>query len=126
MNKAILVSRLLLGLIFFVFGLNFWLGFIPVPPPPDGHASAFMGALYLSGFLTAVKVLEIAGAVALFAKRTALGLVLLGPVVVNILFYDVFLAQAFNPIAVLAGALALFLLYTERSRFLPLLTKGAA
>lgn len=123
MNKATLVARLLLGTIFFVFGLNFWLGFIPVPPPPEGHAADFMGALYLSGFLTVVKVLEVLGALALFAQRTALGLLLLGPVLVNILLYDAFLARAPNPVALLASALALFLLHAQRARFLPLLRK---
>lgn len=126
LEKITLIARLLLGAIFLIFGLNFWLGFIPVPPPPEGHASAYLGALYVSGYLTAVKVLEIAGAIALFAQRTALGLLLLGPVVINILFYDLFLAHSLNPIAVIAAALAVFLLYTERTRFIPLLNKGLA
>lgn len=126
LNHAALVARLLLATIFFVFGLNFWLGCIPVPPPPEGHAAAFMGAIYLSGFLTVVKVIEVLGAVALFAKRTALGLLLLGPVLVNILLYDLFLARALNPVVLVASALALFLLYHQRARFLPLLRKDAS
>jgi putative oxidoreductase len=123
MNKATLAARLLLGTIFFVFGLNFWLSFFPVPPPPEGHAANFMGAIYLSGFLAVVKVIEVLGALALFAKRTALGLLLLGPVLVNILLYDLFLARAPNPVVLLASALALFLLHGQRPRFLPLLRK---
>lgn len=126
MNNAILAARLLLGAIFFVFGLNFWFGFFDVPPPPEGSASAFMSALYGSGFLTAVKVLEVAGGLALLIKRTALGLILLGPVIINILFYDVFLSQTFNPVAVVSAVLALFLLIDERDRFLPLFGKGRA
>lgn len=34
------LTRLLLGLIFTVFGANMWLHFIPVPPPPEGPLRA--------------------------------------------------------------------------------------
>jgi hypothetical protein len=125
MNKAILAARLLLGAIFVFFALNFWFNFVS-NPPHDGDAATFLGVLYTSGFLTAVKVLELAGGLALLAKRTALGLLLLGPVIVNILLFDVFLGKALNPPALLAAALALFLLYAERERFLPLLGKASA
>ena len=43
-------ARLFLGLVFTVFGLNFFLHFIPTPPPPP-RAGAFAGALFASGYL---------------------------------------------------------------------------
>jgi putative oxidoreductase len=119
MNQVILIIRTLLGLAFVVFGLNFFLKFIPMggPPPPEA-AKMFMGAIAPSGFLAAVKVLEIAGGLALLSKRYApLGLVILGPIVVNILFYDVFLAKAFNPIGFAVLAMEIFLIWTYRKNF---------
>ncbi len=122
MKYATLIGRLLLGAIFVIFGLNFWLKFIPVPPPPDGStASAFLGALFVSGYLAAVKALEILGGLLVWSGRfTSLGLLILGPIILNILFFDVFMAKAFNPVSSLAAVLALFLLWANRGRFTPL------
>jgi uncharacterized membrane protein YphA (DoxX/SURF4 family) len=65
-----LLGLLFLGLLFLVFGLNFWLKFIPIPSPEQGSlAAGFMGALYTSGFLTVVKGLEVLGAILLLAGR---------------------------------------------------------
>jgi uncharacterized membrane protein YphA (DoxX/SURF4 family) len=121
MKYAILLARLLLGAIFVVFSLNFWLKFIPMPPLPEGPAGAFMGALFVSGYLAAVKVLELTGGLLVLSGRfTSLGLLILGPIILNILFFDVFMAKAFNPLSSLAAVLALFLLWAHRDRFAPL------
>lgn len=117
MNKAIPVTRNLLGIIFVVFGLNYFLNFIPMPKS-EGLPAQFMGALFVSGFLMIVKVLEIAGGVFLLSKRFApLGLVLLGPIVVNIMLFDIFLAQAFNPLGSLVLVLEVFLVWSYRQNF---------
>jgi uncharacterized membrane protein YphA (DoxX/SURF4 family) len=123
MKAATLIARLLLGAIFIVFSLNFWLHFIPMPPPPpaDTAVGMFMGALFPSGYLTAVKVLELVGGLLVVSGRfTPVGLLVLGPIILNILFFDIFLAKAFNPVSTLAAALALFLLWAHRDRFAPL------
>ena len=123
MKTATLIARLLLAAIFVVFGLNFWLGFIPMPPPPpaDTPVGMFFGAVFATGYLTAVKVLEVLGGALVASGRfTCLGLLILGPIILNILFFDVFLAKAFNPVSTLAAALALFLLWANRERFAPL------
>lgn len=95
MKKLPLIARYLLGLVFVVFGLNFWLKFIDIPSPPAlSPAAAFMGALYGSGFLTLVKVLEIVGGALLLSGRYVnLALLLLGPIVVNIALYHFFLVK---------------------------------
>ena len=119
MNKATLVIRNLLGLAFVVFGLNFFLKFIPMggPTPPEA-ALKFMGAIVPSGFMAFVKVLEIAGGVALLSKRFApVGLVILGPILVNILLYDVFLAKAFNPVGFAVLVMEVFLIWAFRKNF---------
>ena len=81
MKIATLIAGGLLGLVFVVFGLNFFLGFIPIPPAPEGHPAAFMGAMYMTGFLGFVKVLEIIGGVLVAIPKTRnFGLLILGPI----------------------------------------------
>lgn len=109
MKLASTIARLLLGLIFVVFGLNFWLGFIPIPPFPEGsQAGAFMGAMYLTGFLTVVKVLEVVGGLLLLSGRfTNLALAILGPIVINIALFHVFLVGGGYAMPALIGVLSL-------------------
>src|SRR5678816_43576 len=92
MRIVALVARILLGLIFFVFGLNGFLQFIPMGPMPTGLAGQFIGALAQSHYFWVVAALQvIGGALLLINRYVPLGLVLLGPVIVNILCYHVFL-----------------------------------
>ena len=118
MKYAALIARVLLALIFVVFGLNYWLKFLPMPPPPEGLPGQYIGALFGSGYLAAVKVVEVLGGLLMLSKRLApIGLLFLGPVILNILFFDAFLAKAFNPVSTLAAILSLFLLWVYRERF---------
>ncbi len=119
MKNAITAARLLLGIAFVTFGINYWLKFIPMGgPTPPPLAGQFMGALFASGFLALVKALEVAGGLALVSKRFApLGLVILGPIVANIFLYDIFLAKAFNPIGALVLVLEVFLIWAYRKNF---------
>jgi putative oxidoreductase len=122
MKIAIVIARTLLGLIFFVFGLNTFLNFIPMPPPPAGLAADFMKALFVSHYLYAVKCFEISGGLILLSGRfTPLGLTLVGPVIVNILFYDTFLDHSGLLLGIAIAALALFLLWQQRNAFAGLL-----
>lgn len=112
----------LLGLLFLVFGLNFFLKFLPVPPPPAGTpAAAFLGALFGSGYLAFVKVLEIVGGLAVaFPRLRRLGLLLLGPVIVNILAFQVFFTKGAGlsaPPVLAIIVFSLYLLWAERRAF---------
>lgn len=122
LHHTILVARILLGLAFIIFGLNFWLKFMPTPPPPSELADQFIGALFVSGFLAAVKVIEILGGLALLSGRFApLGLTLIGGTLAVITGYDIFLAGKLNPMVLALDALALFLLFAYRKNFHSLL-----
>lgn len=109
MKLASTIARLLLGLLFVVFGLNFWLHFIPIPSPAEGTPAAnFMFAIYGSGYLTFVKVLEVAAGLLLLSGRFVnLALAVLGPIVVNIALYHFFLVQGGYPMSVVLGVLSL-------------------
>ncbi len=121
MKILTIIARSLLGLIFVVFGLNAFLHFIPMPPP-QGLAGDFMKALFASHYFYVVAPLQIAGgALCLLGRFVPLGLTLLGPVIVNILLFHVFLDPAGLPLAVVVGALALFLVWTYRRAFAGLL-----
>ena len=118
MRIAALIARLLLGLIFVVFGLNAFLQFIPMGPPPTGLAGQFIGALFQSHYLWVVAVLQIAGGALLLVNRyVALGLVLLGPVIVNILLYHLLLNPVGMGLAVLVTALWFIVFYAHREAF---------
>lgn len=89
------IARVLLGLIFLVFGLNKFLHFIPVPPP-TGIAGEFMFGLskspYFFPFLAFIEVLS--GALLLSGVMVPLALLLLFPISINILFFHMALAPA--------------------------------
>src|SRR5437867_11145380 len=117
MKILIIIARSLLGLIFVVFGLNAFLNFISMPPP-QGLAGDFMKALFVSHYFYIVAVLQIAGgALCLLGRFVPLGLTLLGPVIVNILLYHIFLEPSGLPLALVVSALALFLLWAHRAAF---------
>ncbi|GAB4135481.1 MAG: hypothetical protein Tsb009_01810 [Planctomycetaceae bacterium] len=113
----VLIDRMLLGTIFVVFGLNGFLGVIPVPKlEPPG--AAFMELMTVSGMIYFIKVLEVIGGALVFRERTTpLGLVLLGPIVVVINLFHLFLAPASSGLGILSGMLWCFLIWSYREHF---------
>lgn len=124
MKYATIAARSILGLLFLVFGAMYF--FNPMEMPlPKGHATAFMGALAGSGYLGAIKIVEfIGGALTLSGRYTPTGLLFLGPVIVNIVFFDLFMLKTLDPAGLVVALLGLFVLYAYRRNFLPLLTCG--
>ena len=120
MKYVIIIARVLLGLVFVIFGSNAFLHFIPMPEM-QGHAGAFIAALASGGYIYVIGLLQVVGGLCLLlgARFVPLGLTLLGPVIVNIVLYHVFLnpdPKGF-PMAILVSALALFLLWIYRFKF---------
>ena len=94
MKIAALIARILLGLVFLVFGLNKFYPFIPQGSLPPGAAGQFMGALLASHYIMAVGAFEVAGGILLLINRyVPLGLCLLAPIIVNILLTGVLLTR---------------------------------
>jgi uncharacterized membrane protein YphA (DoxX/SURF4 family) len=115
---AILVSRLLLGLVFFVFGLNNILHFMKMAPPP-GDAGAFATLLMTHNFMTFVGLLMVIAGLLLFVGRyVPLALVLLGPILVNILlFHLLFMGGAGIQIGAVCTVIEIFLIWAYRLSF---------
>jgi uncharacterized membrane protein YphA (DoxX/SURF4 family) len=117
MKIATIIARVLLGLVFVVFGSNGFLHFIPTPPM-QGHSAAFIGAMADTGYLKVVAALQVAGGlILLIGCYVPLGLTLLGPVIVNILCFHIFIDRSGLPLALVVAALALFLLWRYRTNF---------
>ncbi len=120
MSKLALAAQMLLGLIFFVFGLNGFFEFLAMPEMP-AKAGALMGAFAGTGyFFPVLKITEIvAGALLLLRKFPALALVLLAPIVVQIFLFHAILTPGIQnlvmPILLVAleGYLG-FVVYKER------------
>ena len=119
-------ARILLGLAFFVLGLNGFLHFIP-QPPISGPPADFVGAMLATGYLwPLVKGTEVfAGALLLSGRFVPLALTLLAPVLVNILGFHLFLAPSGLAIPVVILALEVYLAWSYRSTFAPMLAARA-
>jgi hypothetical protein len=120
-------ARLLVGAVFTIFGLNGFLGFIPMPPP-EGIAAAFMGGLGASGyFFPLLKGTEVVAGLLLLGNRfVPLALTVLAPIVVNILAFHLFLAPAGLAVPLIVTAAGIYLAYTEREIFAPVLRARSA
>ena len=118
MKIAILIARLLLGLIAVVFGLNGFLNFLNMGPMPSGLAGQFIGALALSHYFWVVAGLQVVGGALLLVNRfVPLALVLLGPVIVNILLYHLFLNISGIGLAIVVAILWFIVFYGHRQYF---------
>jgi uncharacterized membrane protein YphA (DoxX/SURF4 family) len=126
MSKLPLVARILLGLVFFVFGLNGFFRFIPQPPmsgPPADLMGAFFASHYLFPLIKGTEV--VAGALLLSGRLIPFALTILAPVVVNIVAFHAFLAPSGLPIPIFVLALGVYLAWAYRESFRGVLDANA-
>jgi putative oxidoreductase len=117
MKIAALIARILLGLVFFVFGLNGFLHFIPAQLP-SGMAGQFVLALFQSHYYVVIFGVQLLGGALLLVNRyVPFALTILGPVIVNILCYHLFLFPAGLPLAFVVTILWAFLAYRHSQAF---------
>jgi uncharacterized membrane protein YphA (DoxX/SURF4 family) len=123
------VGRILMGLLFFVTGLNGFLNFLPQPAEamPAG-ALAFNIALVQTGYMLplAMGVQLLAGTLLLVNRFVPLALALLAPVVVNIVAFHVFLAPQGLTVAIVVSALEVALAWAYRDAFRSMLRAARA
>lgn len=121
MKVVVLVCRILLGLMFFVFGLNNILHFIHMPLP-SGDALTWIGILASHHWMNFVgAIMTIAGLLLLVNRFVPLAITLLAPVIVNILLYHALLWPHGVGPAIAALVLELVLVAAYFSSFTPLL-----
>ena len=126
MKIASLICRILLGVMFLVFGLNGFLHFIPMPPP-TGHAAEYFTVLSVTQYMVLVFLLQLVSGVLLLVNRfVPLALTLLAPIIVNILLFHALMAPAGLPLALIATVLWIVTAYSVRPAFAGLLRQRVA
>jgi putative oxidoreductase len=122
MKVATIIARVLLGLMFVVFGANAFLPFLPMPPIPQTLAGDYTRVLFASGYVYVVGALQLIGGLLLLIGRfVPLGLTILGAIIVNILIFHALMAPESFPPAFVVTALEVFLVWRYREAFIPLL-----
>lgn len=123
MKQLPTIAAALLGVAFITFGINFFVPFLPPFPAPEAGSppALFWGAVGATGFMAFVKSLEILGGILVAIPKTRnLGLLVLGPIVVNILAYNIFIAggsAVFQPPVLVVSILSAYLLWAGREKF---------
>ncbi len=118
MKIVTLVSRILLGLLFVVFGLNGFLHFIPQPPQPPGLARDYFMVMISSHYLLLPFALQLVSGLLFLANRyIPFALVLVAPVIVNILMFHVLMLPAAIAPGLAATVFWLVVAYNVRSAF---------
>jgi len=126
MRIAVVIARILMGVIVVFFGLNGFLQFLKAPLP-TGLAGQFLMALFQSHYVWFICAVQIVGGVLLLVNRyVPLALTLLGPVIVNIILYHLLLRLAAAQLAVVVTILWFFLFYRYRANFSGLFVQKAA
>ncbi|MFA8434602.1 MAG: DoxX family membrane protein [Marinifilaceae bacterium] len=121
-KKIILIARIVLGLVLVVFGLNKFIGFMPMPPMPEAASSlmeAFGAAGYIFPMLAIVEI--IVGLMLLINRFVAMALLFLSPLSVNIILFHLALDPAGIGAGVLVFLLNLYLLLANKDKYDPVL-----
>jgi putative oxidoreductase len=118
MKILTIIARILLGLVFVVFGSNAFLHFLPMPPLPQGVTGEYLHAFFASGYVYVIGGFQVIGGLLLLIGRfVALGLTILAAIIVNIWAFHLLMAPEGLPPAVVVTVLELFLIWSYRDRF---------
>ena len=124
-----IAAGIVLGLLFIMASSMYLLKLAPMPKFPEGSPIAlFMGAFGPTGYMTFVKVFELLGGILVTIPRTRnLGLLVLGPIIINILAFHIFITGGeglLDPMLDVIVLLALYLLWLERKAFAGLVNRS--
>ena len=121
MRIVTIVARVLLGLMFTVFGANGFLFFIPTPPIP-GLAGEFMRVVFTSHYLWLISGVQlIAGVLLLIDRYVPIALIMLAAMLVNIWTFHITIMQSGYGMPIVPTVLWLIVAVSERRAFAPLL-----
>jgi uncharacterized membrane protein YphA (DoxX/SURF4 family) len=125
MKIVALIARVLLGLIFVMFGSNVFLHFLPMTTPP-GLAGQFLTVLFVSKFVYMVSVFQLIGGLLLLVNRfVPLALCILGAIIVNILTFHILIAPEGLPLAIVVTVLWFIVFARVRKAFTPIFAARA-
>lgn len=126
MKAVTVLARVLLGLIFIVFGCNGFLHFIHLPPPTSPLAVQYYSSLAITGYLSVVFALEIVGGLLVLSGFfVPLGLTILGPIIVNTLLFHALMAPELLPLPLVCALLEIFLVWRFWANFEPIVRQRA-
>jgi putative oxidoreductase len=127
MKIVVLIARLLLGLIFTVFGLNGFLHFIPAPPSIPGDAGVFFGVLMKTHYVYLTAGVQVIAGVLLLANQyVPLALVMLAGMLANILTFHITMMPQGLLIPIFTTVLWFIVSWSMRERFAPLFARKAS
>jgi putative oxidoreductase len=118
MKILILIARILLGLVFLLFGVIGLFHLAPKPPMPEGLMKQFVDVLETSHYTVIVSAIQVATAVLFLINRfVPLALTLIGPVIVNILLFHILVAPSSIGAGVFVTVCWFIVFYGHRSAF---------
>ena len=96
MKITVLISRLILGFLYLVFGLDYFLHFIPYQPLHTGVTGAFVAGLKGVGyFYPMIKIIQILAGLSLLLNRyPAFAAVVVFPISLNVLLFHTILVPS--------------------------------
>jgi putative oxidoreductase len=127
MKIVTLIVRILLGLIFVVFGSNGFLHFLPMGSLPQGAAGKFLSALFESHYVPIIAAIQVVSGVLLLANRyVPLAITLLGPIIVNILLFHLLMSLSGISVAIVVAIFWAILAVHYRQYFISLFVQRAS
>ncbi|MBX7169816.1 MAG: DoxX family membrane protein [Pyrinomonadaceae bacterium] len=122
MKIAVIIVRVLMGLLFIFGSVTYFLNLIPTPEL-SGNLKTFNDGINASGYLmTLIKSTELVCGIAFVTGRfVPLASVLIAPVIVNILFVHLFLDRTTLPIAIFLVLANIFVAFSNWEKYEPLL-----
>lgn len=126
MNIVVHIARLLLGLVFAVFGLNGFLHYMPTPPTIPGDAGVFIGVLMKTHYIYLTTGVEcIAGLLLLANQYVPLALVLLAGMLINILAFHITMAPESLPLPAVLTVFWFIVAWSVRTNLAPIFARKA-
>jgi len=120
--KVTMGLRILFGVFCLIFGVNKFVGFLPMPAIP-GDGGTLMEIYATSGFMTIIGILEILGGLALLLNKY----VPMALIFMVAIMFNAFIFHALHDMGGIAGSvlgliLSLALVYAYKSRFLSIMS----
>jgi putative oxidoreductase len=125
MKIAVIIIRVLLGAMYLFASISYFANYMPEQPKMTPDQLSFMSGVMASVYLfPLIKITELLCGIMLLIGRTApLAAIIIFPVTLNIFLYHAFLGPKELPMVGVMLIFNLFLLFTYRQKYLPIVSK---